>query len=89
MRPLGLLALSQALSAAGDEVDTLRATVRETTGLVIDQACWVAQAAAAVQTQGGWPPPSPQTRKWPCDEKTSSEIDELSGSEAREALKVR
>ena len=93
IRPLGLLALSQALSAANDEVDSLRATVRETTGLVVDQAYWVAQAAAAVQVQqvGGPLPlrPLPLGRQETCDARTLAEIDELSGSEAREALKVR
>lgn len=85
-RPLGLLALSQALSAANDEVDTLRSMVRDTTGLLVDQAYWVAQAsqAAAAAAAAAAVPPVPSY-----DDLTEREVDEMSGSQAREALKVR
>ena len=93
-RPLGLLALSQALSAANDEVDALRSVVKDVTSLVHAQA-QDAFAQAQLQHQQQKQHRRGRVGREGDDEVglggcglSDREIDELSGSEARELLKV-
>lgn len=81
--------MSQALSAANDEVDTLRSMVRDATGLVVDQAHLLSQSAQAAAAAREEQQSTQAASRVECDELTEREIDEMSGSQAREALKVR
>ena len=93
-RPLGLLALSQALSAANDEVDALRSVVKDVTSLVHAQAqdafvqAQLRHQQQKQQRQGRVGGDGHDDAGVGGSGLSDREIDELSGSEARELLKV-